>query len=49
MEQNTIYGMDAIKCESTGGIMLVRPRQRTLKKVKRAIASAVRDPTIDST
>lgn len=56
MEQNTIYEMDVIKYEDTDGVRLVRPRQRILKKipnsmdvVKRAIASATKDPTINAT
>ncbi|KAL9122248.1 MAG: hypothetical protein Q9187_001200 [Circinaria calcarea] len=56
MEQDMVYEMDVVKTNDESLIRLMRPRQRTLKKipnsmdvVRRAIASANKDPTINAT
>lgn len=56
IEQKVIYGMDVVKTEDESLIRLMRPRQRTLKKmpnsmdvVRRTIASANKDPTMNAT
>lgn len=53
LEQDIIYEMDVVRSEEETTTMLVRSRQRTLKKtpssldvLKRAIASANKDPTM---
>jgi hypothetical protein len=56
MERDVIYEMDVVKTEDESLVKLMRPRQRTLKKVpnsmdvvRRAVASANKDPTMNAT
>ncbi|OIW23733.1 hypothetical protein CONLIGDRAFT_686645 [Coniochaeta ligniaria NRRL 30616] len=55
MESDTTYEMDLMRDKYTDAIRLVGPRQRVAKKtpdsmdvVKRAVASAKKDPSIDA-
>lgn len=55
MEVDAVYEMDLVKDKTTSTIMVMRPRQRVAKKVpnsmevvKRAIASANKDPMVDA-